>query len=225
MRRRLAIKVDYLDRYYQERILRRSNQNLIPPLALDENEELKYAAILFRRERLSVAAAGTFWFSETPEVPGSMDWGNRNTRICTWTRLVDRMGAGAFYLFNIHLDHQSQASRERSTGLLAERIRSRTFDDPVIITGDFNAGEDNPAVSRLLAAGWRDTFREVHPEAIEAGTFNAFRGETGGEKIDHILVDRDWEVAEADIIRTARDGRYPSDHFPVTAVLSRPPPP
>lgn len=47
MRRRLAIKVDYLDYNYQERIRRRSNQNLIPPWAVDENEEMKYAAILF----------------------------------------------------------------------------------------------------------------------------------------------------------------------------------
>jgi len=51
MRRRLAIKVDYLDYDYQERIRRRSNQNLIPPWAVDENEEMKYAAILFPRSR------------------------------------------------------------------------------------------------------------------------------------------------------------------------------
>ncbi len=51
MRRRLAIKVDYLDYEYQERIRRRSNQNLIPPWAVDENEEMKYAAILFPRSQ------------------------------------------------------------------------------------------------------------------------------------------------------------------------------
>ncbi len=51
MRRRLAIKVDYLDYDYQERIRRRSNQNLIPPWAVDENEEMKYAAILFPRSQ------------------------------------------------------------------------------------------------------------------------------------------------------------------------------
>ncbi|MDP9477784.1 MAG: DEAD/DEAH box helicase, partial [Actinomycetota bacterium] len=51
MRRRLAIKVDYLDYDYQERVRRRSNQNLIPPWAVDENEEMKYAAVLFPRPR------------------------------------------------------------------------------------------------------------------------------------------------------------------------------
>jgi endonuclease/exonuclease/phosphatase family metal-dependent hydrolase len=31
---------------------------------------------------------------------------------------------------------------------------------------------------------------------------------------------RDWRVVEIHIDRTARDGRTPSDHFPVTAVLA-----
>lgn len=179
----------------------------------------EHASILYRRDRLTVAQAGTFWFSETPEVPGSMDWGNRITRICTWARLVDRVGGGAGYVFNLHLDHQSQPSRERSAGLLLDRVHGRSFPDPVIVTGDFNAGEGNLAVGRLLAAGYRDTFREIYPDADGVGTFNSFRGETGGEKIDHILVDGGWQVLDAEIVRTSRDGRYPSDHFPVSAVL------
>ena len=51
IRRRFAIKVDYLDSAYQERIVRRSNQHLKPPWAIDQNEadKLQYAAILFPR--------------------------------------------------------------------------------------------------------------------------------------------------------------------------------
>ena len=53
IRRRFAIKVDYLDSAYQERIVRRSNQHLIPPWAIDQNEadKLQYAAILFPRSQ------------------------------------------------------------------------------------------------------------------------------------------------------------------------------
>jgi ATP-dependent helicase YprA (DUF1998 family) len=49
MRRELAIKVDYLDRMTQERIQQQSSQRLIPPWALDENEQLEHAAILYPR--------------------------------------------------------------------------------------------------------------------------------------------------------------------------------
>ncbi len=40
MRRELAIKVDYLDYNFQERLKRDSSQHLIPPWAIDENEQL-----------------------------------------------------------------------------------------------------------------------------------------------------------------------------------------
>ena len=41
-----------------------------------------------------------------------------------------------------------------------------------------------------------------------------------GDKIDYILVTPDTEVSDATIVRTNRDGRYPSDHYPVTARVS-----
>ena len=194
----------------------------------------EYAAILYRLDRLALEQTDTFWFSDTPEVPGSTSWGNHITRICTWARFVDRESAVPFYVYNVHLDHESQDSRERSVELLAERIALRTHPDPVIVTGDFNAGEQNSAMRFLRGEADRawgesdtpppspnliDTFRRVHPDATETGTFNGFRGITSGERIDAVLVSRDWSVLDAAIVRTSSEGRYPSDHFPVLAVL------
>lgn len=183
----------------------------------------EYAAILYRRDRFHVAESGTFWFSDTPSVVASRSWGNSITRICTWARLIDRQG-GAFWVFNVHLDHESQPSRERSTALLAERIRARSgADEPVIVTGDFNVGENNPALPVLLGGAAPllvDTFRVMHPDAKEVGTFTGFDpARTTGDKIDYVLVTPGIGVRAAAIVRTAREGRLPSDHFPVTATL------
>lgn len=110
----------------------------------------EYSAILFRADRFHVADSGTFWFSDTPEVPGSKSWGNNITRLCTWARFVDRDGRG-FYHFNVHLDHESQPSRERSALLLRLRIAARAVvTEPVVVTGDFNVGETNPALATLV---------------------------------------------------------------------------
>ena len=49
MRRELAIKVDYLDADFQDSLQRLSSQRLIAPWAIDENERMEYAAILFPR--------------------------------------------------------------------------------------------------------------------------------------------------------------------------------
>lgn len=184
----------------------------------------EYAAILFRKDRFHVSDAGTFWFSDTPSTVASKSWGNNITRICTWARFVDRDGS-AFWHYNVHLDHQSQPSRERSTELLARRIEARSFStEPVVVTGDFNVGEDNPALRTLVSAPgttpgrFVDTFRVLHAAEREAGTFSGFKeGNVGGPKIDYVLVQPGTDVLSAAIVRFSRSGRYPSDHFPVTA--------
>ena len=176
----------------------------------------EYAAILFKSSRLRVRRSDTFWLSDTPGVVKSTSWGNQIERICTWAYVEDREGP-SFYLYNVHLDHQSQPSREKSVALLLERIKARDPKAPAVVTGDFNAGEANPAAQAMLA-GFRDSFRVLHSDATEAGTFNGFKlGQTGGEKIDFVFVEPGTEVLAAEIVRSSRDGRYPSDHFPVTA--------
>ena len=41
--------------------------------------------ILVNAERLEVLDSGTFWFSDTPDVVGSIDWGASLPRICACT--------------------------------------------------------------------------------------------------------------------------------------------
>lgn len=199
----------------------------------------EFCPILYRADRFVLAASGTFWLSDTPAAPGSSSWGNRITRICTWARLVDRQSARAFTVWNLHLDHQSQPSRERAVELLAARLADRPFpDEPAIVLGDFNAGESNPAIRYLLGRAPRasagdhpappsprllDTFREIDPDAAQVGTFTGFDpGAQGGDKIDYVLVTAGLEILDAAIDRRSRDGRFPSDHFPVSAVLRLP---
>ncbi len=183
----------------------------------------EYAPILYRRDRLDVLEEGTFWFSDEPEAPGSMSWGNEIPRICTWGRFRDRVSGAVFTLFNLHWDHRSQPSRERGAQLLLERIRNRgNPGDRLLVTGDFNAGEGNPAFRALLDAGdlsLKDPFRVRFPDAREVGTFHGFEGGSEGEKIDAILAGSGWDVLHAGIVRVSFNGRYPSDHYPVTAVL------
>ena len=200
----------------------------------------EYASILVKTSRFTIDTCGTFWLSDTPEVVASTHWGNGITRVCTWARLIDKTSGDGVYVYNVHMDHRSQPSRERAAELIASWIESRAHsDEPVVVMGDFNAGESNPAVRYLCgeivrasdAEAWPgytppesprlvDTFRAVHPDATEVGTFSGFRpGATTGEKIDHVLVSPGVEVIDAEIDRTDHGGRYPSDHFAVVATV------
>jgi endonuclease/exonuclease/phosphatase family metal-dependent hydrolase len=179
----------------------------------------EYAAILYRTARLALDSSGTFWLSDTPEVPGSVSWGNHVTRICTWALLRDRRSGARFAVFNLHLDHESQPARERGAALVVQRMAGIAADLPTILTGDFNAGEDNPAVATVTRSGMRDTFRALHPDARWVGTFNAFTGDSTGPKIDYVFAGPRWEIIDAAIVRSRSGGRDASDHFPVTASL------
>jgi endonuclease/exonuclease/phosphatase family metal-dependent hydrolase len=184
----------------------------------DGREAGEYAAILFRTERFELLGSGTFWLSATPDSAGSMTWGNRVTRICTWARLRDRQTGRRFSVWNVHLDHESQNARLRGVQLMLQRMQRREGrSEPIILTGDFNAGEQNPAVVEVRLAGFRDTFREAHASATTAGTFHAFRGDSTGDKIDYVFVPLGSATLDARILRDHDNGRYPSDHFPVVA--------
>jgi endonuclease/exonuclease/phosphatase family metal-dependent hydrolase len=185
----------------------------------DGDTEGEHCTILYRRDRFQADAHGTFWFSETPDVPGSRHWTRTHARICTWVRLRAATGQ-AFYVYNLHLDHESQLARERSVLLLLDHLRRRQPADPALVMGDFNMGEDNPALAQLAAStdpSLQDTFRAVQPDAQEVGTFHDFTGAMDGDKIDYIFATPEFQTLAASILRDHRDGRYPSDHFPILA--------
>jgi endonuclease/exonuclease/phosphatase family metal-dependent hydrolase len=195
----------------------------------DGVEAGEYSAILYDRRRLDLLDSGTFWLSDTPEVPGSKSWGNNITRIVTWARFRDRSTGHTFYHYNTHWDHESQPARECSATLTLDRIVARAVPaDPVLLTADFNSGEDNAAFLTLLrqhgsgagAVHLRDTFRALHPDVPVTATYHGYKGETPGPKIDAVLASPEWTVLESAIDTSNENGRYPSDHYPVTATVA-----
>lgn len=176
--------------------------------------------IFYRHDRWRLDDHGTFWLSDTPQTPGSTSFGNDLPRIATWAKLTERTGGRTIYVYNCHLDHRSQPSRVGSTALIVERIGRRAGPgELVVFMGDFNAGETNPALEPVRRAGLVDTFRAARPNARAVGTFHAWRGKTGGAKIDHIFVSGGLATVNANILRDHEGGRYPSDHYPVTATV------
>jgi endonuclease/exonuclease/phosphatase family metal-dependent hydrolase len=182
--------------------------------------------VFFRRARFDKLGEGHFWLSETPAAPGSKSWGTTYPRMVTWVKLRDRAGGNVICLFNTHFDHRGRRAREESAKLLREKITQVAGTLPVIITGDFNTDENTPPY-RMLISGTRrgderfvDTFRayDRSPDGGE-GTRHDFRGGRGGARIDWIVTDSSFQTVHAAIDHTRAGLRYPSDHFPVTAIV------
>jgi len=191
----------------------------------DGQDKGEMMALFYRRERFEKLDAGHFWLSTTPDVPGSKSWDSSLPRMVTWVRLRDRRRPQSppVCFFNTHFDHQGPTARLESARLIVKELQHRAEGASVILTGDFNSGEASPPYQALFPADGRlvDTFRANRPDRTkDEGTFSGFKPDAvDGARIDWIGVSRDWQIRSARIDRTAREGRTPSDHFPVTAVL------
>jgi len=196
--------------------------------------------IFYKKERWKIDDTDqeTFWLSDTPDVPGSKTDPQagcpRTVTVALFHELKGGQPTGqSIYIYNTHYDHMSEGARQRGAKQLMDRIAARKNKDiPVVVMGDMNCGERSPAIRYMKGdpmtldeKEWTppyklvDTFRVIHPDATEVGTFNGFRA-PGKEKIDYVFVSAGLKTLSAEIIRTQREERYPTDHFPVEAVIT-----
>lgn len=195
----------------------------------DGKETGEMAALFYRTARFEKVAGGHFWLSQNPDTVGSKGWDAALPRIATWVKLRDRVNdqAKPLLFLNTHFDHQGQQARKESAKLIRKKILELGADCDIVITGDFNAGADSDVYRALFADEAEkaspvvDTFAVADPKPVgDQGTFSGFKSTaTSGPRIDWIGCSRGFHVQAAAIDRTERDGRTPSDHFPVTAIL------
>ncbi|QDV32796.1 endonuclease/exonuclease/phosphatase family protein [Tautonia plasticadhaerens] len=197
----------------------------------DGKESGEMMALFYRTDRFEELRSGHFWLSETPDEVGSKSWDSSLPRMVTWAELRDRKagpGSPPIAVFNTHFDHRGPQARLESARLIRRKVAELAPNSRVVVTGDFNAGEGSDPYEALFdpeaeAPPLVDSYRVAHPEPSPEGegTFSNFRaGATTGPRIDWIACSPDWEVKRADIVPDSRDGRTPSDHLPVTAILA-----
>lgn len=180
--------------------------------------------IFYAHERFELIAAGGFWLSETPHLPGSLSWGSARARHVNWVRLRDRTSGREIRVLNTHLDHVAQSARERQIQMILEEAVRYPADFPQVLAADLNADSANPITADVLRAGWFDTYTAVHGTADPGPTAHAFRGEnfvpekTRG-KIDFVFARGRLQASAASIVRDRQGELYPSDHYFVTARL------
>jgi endonuclease/exonuclease/phosphatase family metal-dependent hydrolase len=184
----------------------------------------EFAAVFYDAQRLEPLDYDYFWLSGTPDVIGSKSWGNGLPRMATRVRFADKYTGAEFVLFNTHLDHRSEQARVRGAELVRDRINAVDPSLPVILTGDFNvaAGASAPydvlVNSGKLADTWTGAGDRRTPQY---GTFHGYGPPVPGEpRIDWILTRGAIVTQAAGINVFARDGQYPSDHFPVQALIT-----
>lgn len=211
---------------YDEIVRRMSDYDFCGVAREDGKRKGEWSLVAYRKSRYTAVKDGNFWLSETPEIAGSKSWDAALTRICTWVRLRETATGRELVFANTHFDHKGVIARQEASRVISKRLSEIAKGVPAILTGDLNITEDNPAYAVFVkpdtkgAIAWIDTYRAVHPQRTpEEASFHGFKGGVVGSRIDYIFHTSHFTTKAATIDRTTRDGRFPSDHYAVTAVL------
>ncbi len=185
----------------------------------DGKEAGEFSPVFFKKSKFILLNHGTFWLSETPEIP-SKGWDAALNRIVSWGRFQSKVTGKQFLYFNTHFDHIGIEARKNATVVIKNKIdeMSKGLNLPVILTGDFNlTPETEPII--LLKKYMKDS-REVSEEKPygPVGTFNSFNWNAPlKERIDYIFVRGEIEVLKYAVLTDSKEQRFPSDHLPVFA--------
>jgi endonuclease/exonuclease/phosphatase family metal-dependent hydrolase len=181
----------------------------------------EHSEIFYKKDKFQLLAHGDFWLSQTPDKP-SLGWdATCCNRICSWVLLQDKKSKKKFYVFNTHYDYQKDLARNESSKLILKEIKRIAGVQPVIFMGDMNGGNESEWYKTIANSGiLKDTYKEAKNPYANNGSFNGF-GSTiqSNEIIDHIFVSKQFTVQKWGILTDTYHGKYPSDHFPVLAVL------
>lgn len=192
----------------------------------------EHCAIFYKPERLELLDQGTFWLSETPDVPGSVSWDSAITRIVTWGIFKDKKTGKEFAFLNTHFDHRGVEARNESSKLILRKTPEIAGDRPTVLLGDFNRTEDTISYHYLVGiepvegtdVAYLDTRYLIGKpyQGPTATSTNWYEIRPDAKAIDHIFVRNGIKVHHFQTVVDTFDDRYPSDHLPVLADIELP---
>jgi len=181
--------------------------------------------IFYSQQYFELESCGGYWLSETPHISGSKSWDSDCIRLAGWVCLAERENRRELRIINTHLDHVSQMARENQARLINEDASVFDTRYAQILTGDMNADRGNKAVEKFVEGGWIDTYEAIHGAGDPGPTAHRFLGPEPSKekgKIDWIFCRGQVEITAADIIKDNKNGRYPSDHYFISAEIRLP---
>lgn len=183
----------------------------------------EHMGVFYRADLLRVLESGNFWLSDTPQVAGSISWGNLYPRMVTWARFQRIADGATFVLYDTHFPYREQddAARLKSARLIVDRVSALPAGEPFVLTGDFNTTDRDPAHA-VLTSVLTDAWLSGAPRSGPDATFHDFTG-TPDRRLDWILY-RGLKLRSVETVTTHEGPRYPSDHFPVIATFDLSPP-
>ncbi len=182
----------------------------------DGQDQGERMSVFYKQDRLELLDGGTWWLSETPEVP-SRGWDAKYPRTATWALLRDKRSGNRFWFVNTHLDHRGVQARINGLAMVMDKTAALDADIPLLIVGDFNVEPGDSCLldidARMLSA------RSVAPQTTDTPSFNGY-GKSRGKIIDYIYFRGFSEADSFEVLSAPYDSiPYISDHYPIVTAL------
>ncbi len=170
--------------------------------------------------------AGDFWLSDTPEKVASNTWGMKYPHKVTWATLqaVKDAKRRTVTFLSTHLDEHREMDevRRKSVMVIRNWIAKNRPNQNVVIGGDFNATPGSPAHKAMIDPSAKprliDAFEATNSRDAHVSTHHNFTGKAGGgARIDWLVTGGNVQARDAKVDRWNKDGKFPSDHFAVSA--------
>ena len=179
-------------------------------------DEGEYAAIFYLKDKYTAVDSGTFWLSDTPDVP-SIGWGADCYRICTWVVLENKVTGERYAHLNAHFDFANDDVRYNSAEMIND-FASQFADIPVVYTADMNFNEGSVYYNTMLDAGVLYDAKISAEDSMDYLTYHDSKPFAHAESvIDFVMINDKFDAEVYKVVTAGVNGKYVSDHFPIYA--------
>ncbi|MEY2792081.1 MAG: hypothetical protein RJA76_73 [Bacteroidota bacterium] len=189
----------------------------------DGKEAGEFSPIMYDSKKFKLIKQATFWLSDSCEKVG-FGWDAACRRVVTWGKFQELKTKKIFYVFNTHFDHLGKIARRESAKLVLKKIQEIGKNYACILLGDFNATPEDEPIQILVDPN--NPNRMIDAEKVSQNghygpysSFNGFKEEQKGRHIDYIFVKNGPKVLQHATHAETWNNLYPSDHFPVSALI------
>lgn len=178
----------------------------------------EHMLIAFRKKAVKLLDWGTYWLSETPDVP-SKGWDAAYPRTATWAKFKHIASGREFFFVNTHLDNKGAEAKRNGLALIVNKIADMNPDNiPMILTGDFNmtpADEKMDDLKKVMTSA-----RDGAEDSDTAYSFNDFGRSDHLWILDYIYYNG-FTACKSFKVINKQFGKIPyiSDHYPIQAVF------
>ncbi len=175
------------------------------------------SGFLYKRSVFTLLDSGTFWVSETPDVP-STSFDEKYNRSLTWGLFKVNKTGKRFFYFNTHLG-LTWTSQVKGVEMIMGKMKEINPEGlPLIFSGDLNTDISSKAFDGLKQIMLNSA--DVAPVTDRVPTYNAWGNKNKERIIDFIWITPDIKCLEYRT-DTAPYGGHTliSDHYPISCIL------